>query len=116
MSDGTAGNSHVIYGLAGDSSVYMLGSSGAATQYALSAPLPTGASALALALAPNDVARAAPGVAITSDASASLPSVTRMHLGCYLSTGELNGWLRFVALYPKRLTSFELQALAAAYS
>ena len=55
-------------------------------------------------------------MAITSDASASLPSVTRMHLGCYLSTGELNGWLRFVALYPKRLTSFELQALAAAYS
>lgn len=117
VSDGTAGNSHMIYGLAGDSSVYMLGSSGAATQYALSAPLPTGASALALALAPNDVARAAPGVVITSDASASLPSVTRMHLGCYLSTGlELNGWLRFVALYPKRLTSAELQALAAAYS
>lgn len=117
VSDGSANNRHLIYSNSGAPSVYLLGQSGAATQYELSATLPSGASALALALAPNDIARAAPGVAITTDTSASLPSVSRIHLGCNSSTGlELNGWLRFVAIYPKRLTSAELQALVAAYS
>jgi hypothetical protein len=63
----------------------------------------------------NDVNAAVNGTIGTTDTSATVPTVAKLQLGgIYNGTSfQMNGWLRRVAVYPRRLTNAELQALTA---
>ena len=64
-----------------------------------------------IAYAVNNVAVTANGAAPGTDASVTLPTVDRISLGQVASTGFLNGHLRRITYYPRRLTNAELQTL-----
>jgi hypothetical protein len=62
----------------------------------------------------NDIAISLNGASVTSDTSATLPTVTTLTLGARNSSGSPSSChLRRVAYYPRRLTNAELQALTA---
>jgi hypothetical protein len=69
----------------------------------------------ALAYAANDIAMSANGAAALTDTSATIPTVTRLWLGDDGSGSPryLNGYLRRVSYYPRRLANAELIALTA---
>ena len=52
------------------------------------------------------------GVAAVTDSSGAVPTVNQINLGGYLSGGQLNGHIRSLSYYPKRLTNAELVALS----
>jgi hypothetical protein len=70
---------------------------------------------IALAWASDDVAIHATGGSLATDTSATMPSSqTHFRLGAYLDAGyELNGYIRKVKFYPRRLSNTELAALVA---
>jgi hypothetical protein len=65
----------------------------------------------------NDFAMSAGGAAVSVDTSGTLPIVDRMALGNPVSTGGslsyLNGTIRRIAFYPRRLANSELQAITS---
>jgi hypothetical protein len=67
----------------------------------------------ALAYAANDIAMSANGAAALTDTSATIPTVTRLWLGDDGSGSPryLNGYLRRITYYPRRLSNAELQAI-----
>jgi hypothetical protein len=69
----------------------------------------------ALAYKLNDVNMGSGGVVATTDTSATIPTINQVQLGdIYGGTSfKLNGHLRRIAVYPRRLTNAELQALTA---
>lgn len=76
---------------------------------------PTYSNKTALAYKANDVNMGAGGAIGTTDTSATIPTISQVQLGdIYGGTSfKLNGWLRRIAYYPRRLTNAELQALTA---
>lgn len=76
---------------------------------------PTYSNKTALAYKLNDVNMGAGGTVGTTDTSATIPTISQVQLGdIYGGTSfKLNGWLRRIAYYPRRLTNAELQALTA---
>ena len=78
----------------------------------LSLTVPTKA---ALAVEANNMNLAANGTAGTTDTTCSVPAVSKLQLG-NINTGSgsaLNGWLRRLTYYPRRLSNAELQTLTA---
>ena len=68
----------------------------------------------AFAFAANDFAAVTNGGTVQTDNSGSLPTPTQLSLGTrYTADNQLNGHLRRVAFYPRRLTDAELSALTA---
>lgn len=63
----------------------------------------------------NDFAVSVNGVAVATDTSGTVPSITdRLSLGSFPSVGlYINGRLRRLAFYPRALANAELQALTA---
>ena len=63
----------------------------------------------------NDTNAAVNGTTGTTDTSCTVPTVAKLQLGgIYNGTSfQLNGWLRRVAFYPRRLQNAELAALTA---
>lgn len=61
----------------------------------------------------NDFAVSTNGAAADTDTSGTVPSISTLGLGSAYSSAYLNGHLRRVAYYPRRLTNAELQALTA---
>ena len=62
----------------------------------------------------NDFAVCVNAGTIVSDTSATVPSVTKLQIGTRTATQYwLNGYIRRLAYYPRRLTNAELQALTA---
>lgn len=51
------------------------------------------------------------GLAAVTDSAGALPVVNQLNIGCYLSDSQLNGHIKRIAYYPKRLTNAELQAI-----
>ena len=74
---------------------------------------PTGAGKRAMAFAANDFAQQIQEQSINPDPSGTVPSVDYMTLGRYdFGGGEtLNGYIRRLTIYPKRLTDSQLKAL-----
>ena len=67
---------------------------------------------VALAYAVNDFAIVANGGAATTDTSGTLPTVTSLLLGSQSGTVSfLNGYLRRITYYPRRLANADLQSL-----
>jgi hypothetical protein len=68
----------------------------------------------AYAIKANDLAGSANGGAAVTDTTATLPSVSTLYLGARDDgSGALNGHLRRLAVYPRRLTNAEIQALTS---
>jgi hypothetical protein len=68
----------------------------------------------ALAYAANDFAIVANGGAVTTDTSGTVPTVTAFSLGAGTpGISQLNGYLRRITYYPRRLSNAELQTLTA---
>jgi hypothetical protein len=66
----------------------------------------------ALAYATNNVNSSANGIAGTTDTSETIPTgLTKLDLGNLALVAYLNGYLRTVSYYPRRLSNAELQAL-----
>jgi uncharacterized cupin superfamily protein len=64
----------------------------------------------------NDFAASLNGAAAVTDASGSVPSVSVMTLGGWSSgttNSQLNGYLRRITYYPRRLANADLQAITA---
>jgi len=63
----------------------------------------------------NDTNAAVNGTTGTTDTSATVPTVAKLQLGGIYNgtTFQMNGWLRRVAFYPRRLLDAELAALTA---
>ena len=69
---------------------------------------------VALAYAVNNFAIVANGGAATTDTSGTLPTVTSLLLGSQSGTVSfLNGYLRRITYYPRRLANADLQAITA---
>ncbi len=72
----------------------------------------SGTTKLAFAYKLNDVNYAKDGVAGTTDTSATIPVVTQLNLGANQApTNFLNGYLRRITYYPRRLTNAELVSI-----
>ena len=67
---------------------------------------------IALAFKVNDAAIARSGALSQTDASLTVPTVNQMNIGTNAGTSALNGHIRSISYYPKRLTNAELQALS----
>jgi len=66
----------------------------------------------AFAYATNDLAISTNANAVGTDTAASIPTVDRLALGANPSTTQLlNGYLRRITYYPRRLSNAELQAI-----
>ena len=68
---------------------------------------------MAAAYATNDFALSTNGGAVLTDTSGTVPSVTVLNLGNQLSGNFLNGYLRRIVYYPRRLANADLQAITA---
>ena len=115
--DGTSGNlirlRYAASGLANDVAVITRGTAqasvGVTTQQTFNATYRNAA-----AYKVNDVARSADGGAVLTGVASTLPFVTRLGIGRnYNVVEQLNGHIRRIAYYPKRLSNTELQALSA---
>ena len=61
----------------------------------------------------NDYALSVSGGAVVADTVATVPTVTKLDIGCERGLGSfINGTIRSLTYYPKRLTNAELQALS----
>jgi uncharacterized Fe-S cluster-containing radical SAM superfamily protein len=66
----------------------------------------------ALSFRQNDCSFVVNGVVIGSDASFITPTVSKLNIGQrWNSTGSLNGHIRNISYYPRRLTDGQLQSL-----
>lgn len=115
INDGTTNNRYNLRGMAASTAADQFTvRSGGATQFQnSSANLTTTAiKKLAAAYAVNDFAVTSNGSVPVTAATGSLVSgVTVMNIGTVLGGEWLNGWLRRITYYPRRLTNAELQTL-----
>lgn len=115
INDGTTNNRYSLRGMAASTAADQFTvRSGGATQFQnSSANLTTTAiKKLAAAYAVNDFAVTSNGSVPVTAATGSLVSgVTVMNIGTVLGGEWLNGWLRRITYYPRRLTNAELQTL-----
>lgn len=118
LDDGTSDNRHSLYSAAGSSNVLGYGYVGGAIAYGLTQALASGPGVVVLAAQADDIALAVPGAAVSTDTSASMPTVTRLSVGHLANASgyELDGWVRFIAIFPGRLSNTQLQALATSYA
>ena len=65
----------------------------------------------AFAYRQNDMAASTFGAAVVSDTSTTVPSVNSMNIGGRMSGAQLNGHIRSLRYFPRRLTNAELQTL-----
>jgi hypothetical protein len=65
------------------------------------------------AYAANNFAASIAGGAAVTDTSGSIPTVDRMMIGNSAATNALNGHIRQIVYYPRRLANSELQAITA---
>lgn len=73
----------------------------------------TGVSKLALGYSLNDFATTLNGEAVVTDTSGTVPTVSSMGVGSFGGSSYLNGYLRRLTYYPRRLSNAELQGITA---
>ncbi len=112
ISDGSGSNRHLIYNGSGNANYFYV-AVGGSTVSQLSASLVTSSfvkSASAYKL--NDYAHSQNAATALVDTNALVPVVNRVDIGCSLgSSAYLNGTIKKIAYYPKRLSNSVIQAL-----
>jgi len=119
ISDGTFGNRIQFFATTGDpySVAPRLASGGITTSPSNTGSVAVGTVgkvALAYAIGANQGGISVNGSAVnTSSPASAFNSVTALELGKGASISQLNGWLRRVSFYPRRLSNAELQAITS---
>jgi hypothetical protein len=111
MNDGTNNN---FTGIANNSTTVIRGITAVAAA-ARTVDMPTTAGAInktAFAYKLNDLAGSTNGGTVVTNATAAIPSLTRMVIGTFGSFGFLNGHVRTIAFYNTRLPNTTLRALS----
>lgn len=113
LDDGTESNRHTVFASNGYS--VSLTTAGGVDHASMSRSGVTAGvvQKVAYAYAANDFAMAATGGALQTDTSGSLPAVSTFRIGHAVSGDALNGYVRRIRYYPRRLTNNELTALVA---
>jgi hypothetical protein len=118
ISDGTTNNRHVarVTTATGfvDLTSVVSGSNQATFSLAVTPGMTIGS---AFAYGVNDFAGSFNGAAIGTDTAGSVPAgMTSLHVGGTATTEQLNGWVRAIRYYPRRLTNAQLVALSGSGS
>ena len=83
-------------------------------QASLAAGIPTaGSHKSGIAYATNDFALTLDAGTIQSDTSGTVPTVSQIDIGRYVNNVPLNGHIKSIAYYPRRLTNAQLQELTS---
>jgi hypothetical protein len=116
LNDGTANNRITLYVSAGAQRTYVATSGAAQVDIGVGSISNNVVYKTAVAYKANDFAITVNGVSPTTDTSATIPTVNKLVLGAYNSdslANLLNGHLRRIAYYPRRLTNAELQSITS---
>jgi hypothetical protein len=115
LSDGTTNNRTILY--IGDDAFTkgFIAVSGAAQASLINSTTISANIAVkqSLAYEVNNIGLVTNGGTVDTDTSASIPTVSILRIGAGVGAEPLNGHLRRIAYYPRRLTNAELQALTA---
>jgi hypothetical protein len=111
-SDNTANN---LLAVESYPAIEAIGTVGGVGQWDISSGAYTASSVAKMAIGYklNDIAVSANGAAVVTDTVAALPTVTQLQLGSSPSGVYLNGHIKQLSYYPKRLANSELQALTS---
>lgn len=118
LSDGTANESNYLQRTASGTTLqsFML-DGGAAQIAALGTDTITQSTTFkhAISVAANDIAKSFNGAAVSTDTSASLPTVDRLYIGANFdgSANHWMGYIRRIIYLPRALSDAELQAMTA---
>ena len=82
-------------------------------QAGLGMNISSGSVKVAMSYKTNDFSASLNGAAVVTDASGIVPSVNAMNIGSHIDSTNLNGTIRKIAYYPKRLTNAELQGITS---
>jgi hypothetical protein len=74
---------------------------------------PVGVNKMAAVMAANDFAMFLNGTAVGTDVSAVMPKVNTMKIGDHQFVGPLNGHIKSIQYYPRRLSNAQLQELTS---
>ena len=115
IDDGTSNNLFRVFAGSSVSPVFNVVVAGVAQTYMSTGTLTTTAvSKIASAYKVNDFSRSVNGAAPETDTSGTLPTVNQMKIASGLGgVGTLNGTIRSITYYPRRLANTELQALTS---
>jgi hypothetical protein len=114
ISDGTANNEIRVIGWNDGTDRMLLIADGGVAQVGIQDANSIGYHKYASAIKENDFASSRDGAAVQTDTSGTVPTVDRLHIGSTRGTSfTLNGHIKRLQYYPKRLTNTELQALSA---
>lgn len=118
LDDGTGNNRFYIYRNAASATQSTLlsadGSAAGVSIFNSLSPTETGDGTLAFAYANNSFALAFKGGAVVTDTSGAVPTNTTLSIGNNTPTGrKLNGHIRILSYYPRRLSNTELQEITA---
>jgi hypothetical protein len=114
ISDGTSNNRLQIYNISGNVGSFI--AAGGASQAALDtfSPVPVDVfRTVALAYASNDAIQAVNGSLSSNDTSVILPVVNAAYIGSEPASARLNGHVRRIAYYNRRLANTELQGITS---
>lgn len=113
VDDGTGGNRMVAFiRKASTTALPALVRSSASDQSTFSnQAYAAGFSRVILAYKTNDLAATVNGLAVQTDTSATIPAVTTMRFGSNMNPAFMNGHIRKIAYWPKRLTDTLLEQL-----
>jgi hypothetical protein len=67
----------------------------------------------ALVYAANDFAQSVNGLAVVTDTTATVPVVNQLNIGLRVTANHLNGHIRRLAFFPRRLADAELTAITS---
>jgi len=115
FSDGTNSNRIVVGTSSGPNSRLLITTLGSAVA-SITVPYTLNTSAKAAgAYKENSSQFASNGTLGTEDTSCTIPSVSRLSIGCNTTLNDffLNGYLRRITYYPRRLSNAELQSITA---
>ncbi|MFM6212482.1 hypothetical protein, partial [Planktothrix sp.] len=84
---------------------------GNVNQIDFSAKTPSGPLKIAIGIARNNYLLATDGSQAISDTSCAIPVVNKIDIGHYAGSDQLNGTIKRLAYYPRRLANSELQLL-----
>ena len=115
FSDGTNNNRMIIRAMNTSSETRFIGSNGGVLQWNDGFLTATAtATKSAFAYATNDIASTRNGATPVADTLATIPTVDRLVLGADADqTAKLNGYLRRIVYYPRRLSNAELQSITS---
>lgn len=113
--DGTTSNALSLYKVTGNTTQFLVQSGGVTQASGGSATAwnSTAVHRMALAYKANDFAFSSDGAAVVTDTSGTVPAVTTMQIGRRTTTEVLNGCIRRLIYFPRRISNADLQSLTA---